>query len=255
MRKSVLAVGLVSILGACGGGGGGGGSVGPIVPPEPPVEPNGHSSTVGLSRDADGNISAVTFRGVEENLLSLNDDDQLLNNGEVIAEDVAFLAELEHSNFGMWTRDTGKRPSVTVAAFGDITPSDGLPLEDARYEGQSTGIVQNNVLGVTDTTVSTMTVEVTNGFRDIAIESSDTRFTDINNTGQDNLPRNYDFKGQGKISGTGFTTQVVNAPGELNISGRVMGNFYGPNAEEVGGVFKLTGSEKSTYLGSFGAAR
>lgn len=39
------------------------------------------------------------------------------------------------------------------------------------------------------------------------------------------------------------------------MSGRADGRFYGPNAEEIGGVFETRGSGVEVYGGAFGGRR
>ena len=41
----------------------------------------------------------------------------------------------------------------------------------------------------------------------------------------------------------------------FDLSGTVRGNVYGPAAEEVGGVFNMSGTANSDYSGAFGEAR
>jgi hypothetical protein len=37
------------------------------------------------------------------------------------------------------------------------------------------------------------------------------------------------------------------------MTGSSFGQFYGPNAEELGGVFRLEGAGEETYIGGYGA--
>ena len=85
----------------------------------------------------------------------------------------------------------------------------------------------------------------------IAVASTGTWGTDIEG-GHENattLP-GLDFNGSGNIDGAGFNVVITNGYG----AGEVDGRFYGPNAEELGGIFHASGSGVD-YFGSFGAQR
>jgi hypothetical protein len=50
-----------------------------------------------------------------------------------------------------------------------------------------------------------------------------------------------------------FGGSVKNGNGVL--TGTVLGRFYGPNAEELGGVYNLSGSGLNLHAGAFGAKK
>lgn len=56
------------------------------------------------------------------------------------------------------------------------------------------------------------------------------------------------------VTGTNSFTGSVATSGPSVLSGTSSGQFYGPNAEELGGVFFLQGNGE-TYTGAYGAAR
>lgn len=66
-----------------------------------------------------------------------------------------------------------------------------------------------------------------------------------------------DASGSLLISGSTFSGSL--SPTNLTpvtLSGNVTGQFYGPNAEEAGGIFELQGTDETvpyTYIGAFGA--
>ncbi|MEM8957464.1 MAG: transferrin-binding protein-like solute binding protein [Pseudomonadota bacterium] len=250
MKKSFMALGVVCALSACGGGGGGGL---PFFPVGPIITSNGLSTSVEVSEAQNGEITAGPFGPITEANLSVDQNGALVRNGQVIGDE-AGVVQLQHSTFGGWVDDNDAAPATIFASFGNVTPSGNLPSADATYRGESIGIVGDNDIGATRITVSEVQVDVTNGFRDVAIESRNTAFSDLN-TGESGFDSAYDFTGNGQVTGSGFDATIANDFPGFDLSGTAQGKFYGPAAEEVGGVFTMSGTANSQYSGSFGGAR
>jgi C-lobe and N-lobe beta barrels of Tf-binding protein B len=53
-------------------------------------------------------------------------------------------------------------------------------------------------------------------------------------------------------SGSNQFSGSVTAPGTPALAGTATGRFYGPTAQEIGGVFSLKGTGPQTMLGGFG---
>jgi len=250
MNKSIIWLGIVCVLGACGSSGG---SSFPVLPPA--GSENGFAATADASVTPTGNVVADTFGPVTESALATTASGALTSNGQLVASNQIEVKRLEHSTYGAWIQPNGNNPRVAVASFGDVTPATSLPSADAVYRGRSLGIVQDNARNETDSTSSAMTIAVSNGYSDVAIDSRGTLFFDVNDTRNNGVDNAYDFAGTGKVTGSGFTATISNQVAGFDLTGTADGKFYGPAAQEVGGVFRMTGTGESTYSGSFGATR
>jgi hypothetical protein len=163
-------------------------------------------------------------------------------------------AGFEYQTFGAWETGLGTGAgAVGVGSFGARTFSDALPAgTTATYNGGSIGVVSVVSNGRLYTSSSDVTVET--DFSTASISSTGTDLVGLNNDFDYTDVSGLDFAGSGEVSGSGFTA-VVNAP---HASGGAVGQFYGPSAQEVGGVFALKGSGVTsgvTYTGSFGAKK
>ncbi|MCV6596139.1 MAG: transferrin-binding protein-like solute binding protein [Mangrovicoccus sp.] len=255
MKKTVLFLSALSLLGACGGGGG---TLLP-VPPAPPSEPapqtdNGYLVSNELRKDNSGAVIAGPTGEISKGALSQDANGALKVNGEVLASEFVRGQELRHTTYGHWQKLDDVSVSEVYASYGDVTPASDLPDEEASYLGISRGYVRDNADEILARSASAVRVDVRNGFRDVTIDSSTTAVTDLNSQITKLNPA-YDFTGKGQITGSGFEMRIQNNDAALDLSGTTQGQFYGPNAEEVGGVFKMTGTNGSAYVGSFGATR
>lgn len=163
--------------------------------------------------------------------------------GVVIVEPGAVGAE--YQTFGSWVRG-GSSPRVGVGSFGARTGAANMPTAgQARYRGESTGFFD----GLAGDYATASRVEVTTDFSDVRVVSTGTqRFSLDGSDGVGRSDPRLDFDATGTVSGDGFSADISNRMG----TGSVDGQFYGPNAEEVGGTFATTGSG-GTYIGAFGA--
>lgn len=259
MKKTVLFLSALSLLGACGGGGGGGALL--PVPPAPPAElapqtDNGYLVSVESVQTSDTEVIVNSIGEMTRSNLSQTENGDLIVAGKHNVGSDLNATEFAHSTYGHWFAPDGTNaPDVdTYASFGEATPSSNMPRADARYRGRSGGFIRNNVADRVDLTHSEIQIDATNGFRYIEIESFATGYANLQSGAFGDEPA-YDFTGKGQITGSGFEVSIQNNDAALDLSGTTQGQFYGPNAEEVGGVFKMTGTNGSAYVGSFGATR
>jgi len=252
MHKTILFLTSLSILGACGGGGGAGGGLLPasLLPPAD----NGHLVTAELEVTSSGDALGGGTSAISTGAFIRDENDALRKNGRIVASQPGSGLILEHSTFGHWQEVHAGRLDVAFASYGKVTQSSALPGEDARYTGQSRGLVQDKVNGILGATASRVQIDVTNGFRDVAMYSKSTAVRDLN-TSVTRTNADYDFSGSGHVSGAGFDVSVRNTGSATALSGRAKGQFYGPNAQEIGGAFKMTDTNGSSYIGSFSGAR
>lgn len=160
----------------------------------------------------------------------------------------------DYQSFGTWRTGVGTGSGyVGSTSAGFITPFNDIPQSGtARYAGRSLGqYVDPNGLDY----ISTSAVEATADFsrRFIELSSSGTVLIDpyfdevISSPGLD-MSGTLSFDRANNI-GSG---QISTSSG---LAGRADSRFYGPNAEEIGGIFDLKGSGLETYTGAFGASR
>lgn len=243
----------LSILGACAGGGGGnsGGGGGN----------NSNTTPNGVFA-----LGIFTFESAEESLatsgptqanLSTASDGSLQSDNTLLADNFEGIVGLKHSTYGLWANEKSESVELYAASFGSVTPRSDLPRNDATYAGSSLGVSRDEFYRSSFVTSSDMDIAVTNDFRDVSIESSNTVLRDI--ASDDTfVDRSYDFTGNGQVDGSGFSVTVQNDPswdGIFELDGTATGNFYGPNAAEVGGVFNMQSPDGSGYIGAYGASR
>jgi len=101
-------------------------------------------------------------------------------------------------------------------------------------------------------TGSDISVEADFDHSSVAMASTDTVFVDIDSGNFLSAAPELDFAGNGNIDGSSFDVEIGSFLNEL--SGTANGQFYGPNAEEVGGTY-VTGDGSTSYTGSFGATQ
>ncbi|WP_206057437.1 transferrin-binding protein-like solute binding protein, partial [Nitratireductor sp. XY-223] len=164
----------------------------------------------------------------------------------------------EHLNYGVWAglKDDGNTLAdlgtgfVSTLPDGKLTPVGDIPtFGKATYEGQWAGNVRAAAAdgnGAITRQSDDMKTEV--NFADNTLE---TTLEDLA-TFEGAIDGN-GFKGT-KISGVGTAGDLTGGDG---YTGSFSGNFFGPKAEEVGGVFDITseGRKAGEARGAFGGAR
>lgn len=152
----------------------------------------------------------------------------------------------EYQTFGTW--QTGLNRSSRVAGAGSAgsrTAASQMPdTGTASYYGDSLGQV------ITDGKVSVTTsyIAVDTDFDTVEVYSSDTVTADPVTGAITGDRSDLDFYTAGSVSGTGFGADIDTGV----LTGSVNGQFYGDNAQEVGGTFSGSTAD-STYFGAFGA--
>lgn len=169
--------------------------------------------------------------------------------GIYLADPVAF--DLQHLTFGMW----GWFPNdvdldVGLGAFGRLTSLDRMPRSgNAVYRGGLLGAAYLATPAASAVDVSAdVRLEADFGAGDMVLQTSATRSL------TDNSPiPNLDINGAAlRIANFEFRGDATTRSGW---TGDVRGRFYGPEAEEVGGVFDLRGVGLERYVATFGATR
>ncbi|MBO9408311.1 transferrin-binding protein-like solute binding protein [Shimia sp. R9_1] len=156
--------------------------------------------------------------------------------------------DYEHQAFGAWIDGFGSdNGSIATASVGARTDAANLPTNSASYRGQTVGLAQLND-GDTYLADSELTVS-TSDFRTLNLDSTNTIVENLD-TFVVRSESDLNFTGTATVSGSGFSGNISGTA----VNGNIEGNFFGPNAEEVGGVFDSQSGD-TAYIGSFGAVR
>jgi len=284
--KPAIALSCVALVAGCGGGGGGGGAGfatpqpftnASSVPANGTVRAEGPTVAVQVNGSDVAQVGAPSLeRGVADITTQNNDVVAVtLNSG---ARSTAFdtrrgdtvdvgsvgatftdsantrtaslldpqAVGLEYQTFGVWVEEQTRTSGYAAAgSFGAPTPAGTMPAAgtSATYNGASLGLALTSTGG----NLTTSDVQVTTDFSTATIRSTGTILDD------GRIAPTLDFQGTGSVNGTGFSAPVTGIA-STGFSGTANGQFYGPNAEEVGGSFGGTRGN-TTYIGSFGAAR
>ena len=197
---------------------------------------SGYSSSVGTSGTGTGYVRA--------------DFAYELNGAATVAVAPA-ATDLGHQyqSFGVWNeRIDASRGQITVWSQGQPTPAQGIPASgSATFQGRLSGVYVSPT-GVGGTAASDLKVSADFGARSLAFASS---ATTVSGTAAPSLDLRGTLTyapGQGRFSGS-----VANASGSLR--GSSSGQFYGPRAEELGGVFAAAGAGAERFVGAYGAKR
>jgi hypothetical protein len=170
----------------------------------------------------------------------------------------------DYQSFGVWLKDiTPTSFQLGAMSAGAMTPASALPtslLTDVTFSGHAGGFFINQ-LGQLFATDAPMTAVVNFSAQRINFRTDATLVTDptnplatpvfdngLNLTGTWNYPA-----GTSQFSGTVTTQNGL-------LAGNASGRFYGPAAEEIGGVYGLSStpletSGKSRMIGGFGGRR
>lgn len=213
---------------------------------------NGSADTTGNGPDQ---VEFVT-NGTTTTLTQPSDEDLDLN-GRVLQEedrdgtffistDVNDNTSFEFTAFGLWTQfpsaDAHPVPGQQVHAGVVGVPATTLPSGSATYSGNSVGIVNTG----TDVAITVSDVTVNTDFSNVTVTSSGTLSEATNDCSPVLSRPDLEFTATGAVNGAAY----IASGGTMQVNGA----FYGPNAEETGGVFQGT-QGGHIYGGAFGAAR
>ena len=225
------------------------------------------TSTATMTFDSAGDLSGLTLvtptskldLGVfvdlgEGVILAANSADPALMTSLALIADPYFLG-YEYQSFGIWeTTLVGTNNAVGgVFSVGAPTAGSAIPtVGDASFVGNLAGsyIDPGGVLWFAFADVN---VNANFGTRTLTFSSASTSITDLLTP---EIPRP-DLD----LAGTFAYQPAVNAftgpvtSGITGLSGSSTGRFYGPGAQELGGVFTLRSDGVESYGGAYGAVR
>lgn len=277
-------------LTACGGGGGDSGSAGPTafsswssVRPSTPVNVTGGGTTfingvatqsyyggasATVTLDGNRNLSSIKLsaNGVTGNFSTANGDVLRINSAaqEFISKDGKAVATFispsalgwDYQTFGVWGGAAGANlstSSVNSVTLGSITTVSGIPATgQATFTGISAGYFASNN-GQLYAVAAPSALAVDFGTRNFGFATSGTLAAPAAGGSAVSAPA-LDMRGAGSYAaGTNqLAGSVVTAGG---MSGPVIGQFYGPNANEVGGTYAVRSGSIGTMTGGFGGKR
>lgn len=263
--RGIAALLVVLGLGGCGGGGGsgGGGSVADGADPVTSFTSGAQIPSTGITR-IDGIAVSVSSDGA--GALQVEETDRsatatlttaggavtsvrLSAGGHVTEQRGTTTPPGEgvyaFSTFGAWAHG-GDR--LAAGSFGAPTPAAALPTTTARFTGSFSGVA--SVAGATETTqyATDGTATLTTDFRNATLQLSSTRGTDAQ--GARVTLGQFDLTTPLALEGATYSGSDL----ENGLQTRVEGRFYGPAAEETGGIFVSSGPGLS-HIGAFGARR
>jgi hypothetical protein len=162
-----------------------------------------------------------------------------------------------YQTFGVWETGTTVSGNVGALSIGAPTPVGGLPSGViATYNGLTAGLYADSA-GQLFGTAASMSATVDFTARSVAFATSGT--TVATPSGSPTL--NADLNLAGTLTYASGTTQFAgpvttsHANSSDRLNGTATGRFYGPAAEEIGGVYSLSGSGLNSMLGGFGGKR
>lgn len=160
----------------------------------------------------------------------------------------------DYQSFGVWETgldaDSGYYGAMSLGA---ATAGTAIPVSGtADFSGKVVGNYVNNA-GTGHTVLANLNVRVDWGTQSLNLSTTGTRMTYNEAEVPFSANPSLDMSNQtlSYAAGTNSFSGTLTTPGGL--SGNSSGTFYGPNAQELGGVFFLRGSGLETYSGAYGA--
>jgi hypothetical protein len=158
-----------------------------------------------------------------------------------------------YQSFGVWD-DHERTSTIVPKSYGAASPASAVPTGGtARFTGKLAGLYVSPS-GQGSVAAANLTVDADFRARSLTLASSGTVLT-RNLTSAAPAPQ-LDLRGTLAYApgGSTFTGPLASAGGTM--SGRTAGQFYGPTAQELGGVFSLKApSGVETFTGAYGAKR
>ena len=174
----------------------------------------------------------------------------------IVMEPISLPLGWNYQTFGVWDRMSSSTSfDAGVFSVGAATPGAAVPTTGTgNFSGIANGFFVNSS-GTAFFTTANMTANTDFSARTITFSTANTQTVNLSTPTGAGTPNS-----SLNLNGT-FTWTAGNNlfSGSLNTAGNAMtgtgnGRFYGPNAEELGGTYNLTGGGNS-MLGSFGGKR
>jgi hypothetical protein len=162
-----------------------------------------------------------------------------------------------YQTYGVWLQQTGQTTFTAGAiSAGAATPGNAVPLSGTgNFSGIATGFYINPG-GTAFATAATMTADVDFFGRTVDFRTVSTMTNPLDGSpGGLNPNLDINMSNVNYASGSSQFGGTVQSAGGM--TGRVNGRFFGPAAQEIGGVYSLTGGALSLerMMGAFGGRR
>ena len=160
----------------------------------------------------------------------------------------------QYQNFGVWNRHSTSQAEIMVWSYGNPTPLSGIPTSgSATFSGKLAGLY---ISPAGEGAIARAALNVNANFSDRSLSFTSTGTTLTRDSRALTAAPHLDLSGTATYSAQSnqFYGGLRNTGGTL--SGSTQGQFYGPNAQELGGAFILTsGQGVETFAGAYGAKR
>ena len=167
----------------------------------------------------------------------------------------AINAGWEYQTFGVWQTGIGTGSgSYGALSIGAPTAGSAIPTTSgAIFTGATMGFYAD-ATGDGFVTVGELSVNADFAGRSLSFNANNTQKISTTTPFTSSSASNLDMTGTLTYApATNSFSGTLNAVGGM--TGTSQGRFYGPNAEELGGVFSLSRGAVETYTGSYGAMR
>lgn len=246
------------------------------------VSPNRTGASYEASYGADGFVTAIDVRSAQGTNISWDtargDTIVRLDSGPYAGLNVALsqddgaraaisaeplLNGWNYQSFGVWITGRGQGSGTAgVISVGSTTPANAVPqVGRATYVGSAGGLYLGPT-GEYALTAANMSAQVNFGARTVDFQTRNTVAATPDMIGASIAPvaaGALDVAGRltyaaGSNRFTGPVTSVSSSDG-TPMTGTAVGQFYGPNANEIGGTFNVNGAGMEGYVSGFGGRR
>ena len=226
------------------------------------------SSSTTIKYRADGTIERVDIKTPngtitwDENAGDIIDDTDIVvafsnpteSNVGLAANAIDPLLGWEYQTFGIWETGRGLG-SGTIGAITVGAPTSGSAIPttgDVTFLGLSTGVYIDPT-GINDyLTVSEVRADVDFLNRNVDLTTTGTQKI---HTSTASVTDAFNLNMSGTLSYAAGSNSFSGDVSTADMNGTSTGQFYGPNAQEIGGVFSLSGPGLEGYAGAYGAKR
>lgn len=160
----------------------------------------------------------------------------------------------EYQSFGVWNHSNEFGKMLVATSFGAATPGSAVPLVGAAsFTGKLSGLYASPG-GQAASASADLTVSADFSARSLGFASRGTTLTPAGSAPA--AAPHLDLSGRLSYApgSSSFNGTLTNAAGTM--SGGSTGRFYGPAAQELGGVFTLRApASVETFVGAYGAKR
>lgn len=227
-----------------------------------------NSTALGLSYGNARVLSAMQFMSPTSNVTithapivnsTISCQSGLCTAGDEVNDTIGLIADpytlgLEYHTFGMWLADRPTSATAGVLAVGTLTPGASVPTSGTgTFNGLALGFYSDGT-GQAHQLTAQMSAAYDFGARLVTLSTSNTQLVNLN-TAAVTSGAGLDISGNLTYNaGTNLITGPVTSQNS-QLSGSANARFFGPNAEEIGGVLSMRGAGTQALNAAFGGKR